>query len=219
MRENKTVDRLVSFTDAVVAIAITLLVLPLADLVPEALAKHETPFEAIAQNQWKVYSFLLSFAVIARLWVAHHSLFEHVRSYSRGLMVWNLLWLLTIVTLPFPTNMVGGFGADRFVAGLYIGAILASNVCQLAMVLIIRGNPGTTGDPRDVSGSALFTAVSSVVTLVVALALALLVPGVTYYGLLLLLLPTAYGLLRRGRPDASEPATIPGTTNFFDATR
>jgi uncharacterized membrane protein len=69
MTAAKSVDRLVAFTDAVVAIAITLLVLPLADLVHEAAAKHETSWEVISKNQSQIFSFLLSFVVIARMWV------------------------------------------------------------------------------------------------------------------------------------------------------
>ncbi|WP_410615855.1 TMEM175 family protein [Amycolatopsis sp. lyj-109] len=58
-------------TDAVVAIAITLLVLPLVEAVPDAVAQHLGPAVLISENQWKIYSFLLGFAVIARLWVVH----------------------------------------------------------------------------------------------------------------------------------------------------
>src|SRR5437763_10553663 len=95
----KSVDRLVTFTDAVVAIAITLLVLPLADLVHEAAARHETSWEVISKNQSQIFSFLLSFVVIGRLWVSHHRIFERAESYNGLLLVGNLGWLLTIVVL------------------------------------------------------------------------------------------------------------------------
>jgi uncharacterized membrane protein len=65
---NRSPERLVYFSDAVVAIALTLLVLPLAEAVPEAVSKHADSLKVITENQWKIYSFLLSFAVIARLW-------------------------------------------------------------------------------------------------------------------------------------------------------
>src|SRR5436305_3338921 len=102
--------RLVFFSDAVVAIALTLLVLPLAAAIPDAVSKHVGSLDVIRENQRLIYSFLLSFAVIARLWVTHHRLFEHVKAYSYPLLVANLCWLLTIVVLPFPTEMIGGFG-------------------------------------------------------------------------------------------------------------
>jgi hypothetical protein len=53
------------------------------------------PNEAITQNQWQIYSFLLSFAVIARQWISHHRLFEQIKAYSPPLMAVNLCWLLT----------------------------------------------------------------------------------------------------------------------------
>ena len=76
-------DRLVFFTDAVVAIAITLLVLPLVDVVPVAAQNGQSATEVITDHQPEVFGFLLSFAVITRLWFAHHNFFRHVRAYSR----------------------------------------------------------------------------------------------------------------------------------------
>jgi uncharacterized membrane protein len=67
----------------------------------------------ITENQWKIYSFLLSFFVIGRLWMSRHRIFEQIKAYNRRLMNVNLWWLLTIVVLPFPTEMIGGFDDDR----------------------------------------------------------------------------------------------------------
>lgn len=124
MNATKSPERLVFFSDAVVAIALTLLVLPLTDVVSEVVATHGDPVEAVTENQWRIFSFLLSFVVIARFWVAHHRLFEDVRAYSSPLMTVNLCWLLTIAVLPFPSEMVGAFGIDRFTAMLYLGTIV-----------------------------------------------------------------------------------------------
>lgn len=91
MKPEKSPERLVFFSDAVVAIALTLLVLPLTELVPEVVvAEHGRSFEVVTDNQWQIYSFLLSFAVIARLRMGHHRLFEQVRAYSGPLLVVNL---------------------------------------------------------------------------------------------------------------------------------
>jgi Endosomal/lysosomal potassium channel TMEM175 len=100
-------ERLVIFTDAVVAIALTLLVLPLTDIVPALVAAHGRSIDAITGHQWQIRSFLLSFVVIARQWMSHHRLFAHVIEYSGALVVMNLAWLLTVVIMPFPTEMVG----------------------------------------------------------------------------------------------------------------
>jgi uncharacterized membrane protein len=192
-------ERLVFFSDAVVAIALTLLILPLADTVPEAVARHAHSIEVITDNQWKIYSFLLSFAVIARLWIFHHRLFEQVKAYSPPLMVANLCWLLTIVVLPFPTEMIGGFNDDRFTAAFYIGTMLAANLCQLAMIFIIRADPAVARNSGGVPDRQRFTAVVIAVLFAVALALAALVPGVGYFALLLLALAVPASRIRYRR--------------------
>jgi uncharacterized membrane protein len=176
------------FSDAVVAIALTLLILPLADAVPEAISEHKSSLDVITENSWKIFSFLLSFVVIAQLWRFHHRLFEHVKAYNQPLVVANLCWLLTIVVLPFPTEMIGGFNHDRFTPVFYISAILASNICQLAMILIIRADPAIAKDNTGISDRRRFASVVNAGLLTVALVLAALLPGIKYYALLLLTL-------------------------------
>jgi len=178
----------VYFTDAVVAIAITLLVLPLVDAVGEAVDARRSAAEVVTDNISQFFSFLLSFAVIARLWTAHHRLFDGVATASGRVVGLNMLWLLTIVVLPFPTEMVGGYGEDRFTVVLYIGTILASSACLTALSVAIRG--------RLVGGAGSMTAL-----LALALLVAAFVPGVGYTALLLLFLaPLVERLWQRWRP-------------------
>jgi uncharacterized membrane protein len=181
-------DRLVLFTDAVVAIAITLLVLPLVDLVPEVKAEGGDAVSVISDHWQEIFTFLLSFVVIANFWLGHHRLFEHVRAYTTAMMRLNLLWLLTIVVLPFPTEIIGAFPSDRFTAGVYTGTILALSVCQTAITWMIHGHkelekPDNPVSRGELVGSLLLTGLT-----VVAFLLAALVPGVNFYALLLLLL-------------------------------
>jgi uncharacterized membrane protein len=191
-------DRLVLFTDAVVAIAVTLLVLPLVDVVPEVAREHGDAVEVITENQSAILSFLLSFVVIARLWMAHHRLFEHVRSYNRWLVWWNMLWLLSIVVLPFPTEMIGRFSGNQFTAVFYIGTILVSSVCLTVLTLIVRRTLGLAADSQD--GPSLPGTVIATVLAALAFLLALLIPELRYYALLALLLAPAVEQLRRRRP-------------------
>src|SRR5882672_3034621 len=126
-------ERLVFFSDAVVAIALTLLILPLTDVVTEVKAANGPAIEVITEHQAQVWCFLLSFAVIARLWIGHHRLYEQVKAYSNPLMLVNLCWLLTIAVLPFPTEMIGQFGTDLFTVLFYIGTMVVRNATQTAM--------------------------------------------------------------------------------------
>ncbi|QWF83437.1 TMEM175 family protein [Amycolatopsis sp. CA-230715] len=189
MRTSQGQERLVFFTDAVVAIAITLLVLPLVDAVPEALGKHHESTEVLSENLPLIYSFLLSFAVIARLWRVHHKLFQHVGALSEPVVLWNTLWVLTIVVLPFPTEMIGAYGNDRFTAVFYIGTMLASSLCQTTLTVIVWRNPALAVEGNPLPARFLHSSVSTAAALLVAVLLVAFVPGVTYYALFLLLLP------------------------------
>ncbi|TDO56049.1 putative membrane protein [Kribbella sp. VKM Ac-2571] len=192
-------DRLVLFSDAVVAIAITLLVLPLVDLVPEVKAEGGDAFSVISEHRQEIFTFLLSFVVIASFWLGHHRLFEHVRAYTPAMMRVNLLWLLTIVVLPFPTEIVGAFDSDQFTAGLYIGTILALSVCQSVLTWMVRGHkelesPDNPIGQQELVGSLLLTGLT-----VLAYLLASLVPGVNFYAMLLLLLSPIFMRVWKGR--------------------
>jgi uncharacterized membrane protein len=198
----------VLFTDAVVAIAITLLVLPLVDLVPEVRADGGDAVSVISEHRQEIFTFLLSFVVIANFWLGHHRLFEHVRAYTPAMIRLNLLWLLTIVVLPFPTEIVGAFRSDRFTAGLYTGTILALSITQTAITWMVRGhkeleNPDDPVSSRELTGSLLLTGMT-----VVAFLLASLLPGVNFYAMFLLLLsPIAMRVWRTMRPEQSRTGT------------
>ncbi|MFJ2904314.1 TMEM175 family protein [Streptomyces sp. NPDC087212] len=196
-------ERLVLFTDAVTAISITLLILPLVDLVPEVAAAHEPAREVITGHLDQVWSFLLSFAVIANIWREHHQSFSTVRTATRPLTAWNMGWLLSIVVLPLPTEMIGAFGGDRFVAAFYYAVLLAGMVCRLAMLKILKSNPGMVeGDSEETRARTAHLYTNSwlnVAAVAVAFAVALAVPALQFYSLLLLILPGRVRLTgRRG---------------------
>lgn len=91
------------FSDAVVAIAITLLAIDLP--VPEGETSAEV-LASVSASGFEYLAFLISFAVIARNWVAHHRVFRWVRR-ADGPIVWlNLLWLFLVVINPFLTRVL-----------------------------------------------------------------------------------------------------------------
>jgi uncharacterized membrane protein len=180
-------DRLVLFTDAVVAIAVTLLVLPLVDVVPETVRGHGASSAVITEHRAQIYSFLLSFAVIIRLWLVHHRTFEHISGYTRALMLWNAGWLLAIVVLPFTTEMVASYSAhDRFTIGFYIGVVLTAAVCQTVITVISYRTADVASEDDPPTIGAVRGGLSTVLLLLVALAVGVVFPQVSYYGLLLL---------------------------------
>lgn len=192
-------DRLVLFTDAVVAIAITLLVLPLVDLVPEVKAEGGDAVSVLSEHRQEIFTFLLSFVVIASFWLGHHRLFEHIRAYTPAMMRVNLLWLLTIVVLPFPTEIIGAFPSDRFTAGLYIGTILALSVCQSALAWMVHGHRELESPDNPVGKEELASSLMLTGLTMVAYLLASLVPGVHFYAMFLLLLSPIIMRVWKGR--------------------
>ncbi len=204
-RTNESIsgERVVLFTDAVTAISITLLVLPLVDLVPEAASAHEHASEVITGHLDQIWSFLLSFAVIANIWREHHRTFSSVTKFTRSLMMWNMGWLLSVVVLPVPTEMIGTFGQDRFVATFYYTTLLVGMVCRYAMLRILKTTPALMEEDSAAARRRtedLYTeSYLNVLALVIALAIALAVPVLQYYSLLLLAILPRLARLRRRR--------------------
>ncbi|EWM13480.1 TMEM175 family protein [Kutzneria sp. 744] len=202
----KSPERLVFFTDAVVAIALTLLVLPLTEIVPELVAEHAEPIEAITRNQSTIWSFLLSFVVIGRQWVSHHRLFEHVRAYNTPLMMTNMVWLLAVIVMPFATELVGGFNTSEFTCLFYIGTIMVNSACLSLMTMMVRSDPALQREGEQITGGWLFNTLGTTIAVLAAFVLELIAPVVNYYGLLLLLVPPL--VARVVHPDAPKPTQL-----------
>jgi uncharacterized membrane protein len=199
IRTERGFDRLVNFSDATVAIAITLLILPLVDLAND-IGRDKSPIDVVVDHWPAFLSFLVTFAVIARYWIQHHQLFEHVRLYSRSLIVWNFVWLVAIVALPFAANALSAADRrhDSTLFAIFLGTLVLASCASTGMELVLRRHPELMRDdvpPVDLAGSMV-----SVVLLVVALILAYAVPAVGLFWILLLLLsPLGERLVRRAR--------------------
>ncbi|MFE9692955.1 TMEM175 family protein [Micromonospora sp. NPDC005806] len=152
--EPKIVDpeRLVFFSDAVVAIAITLLALELP--VPAGHTNAEL-WRDLGRNVNEYVAFLISFAVIGGHWFVHHRTFGHVARLSGRLVRWNMLWLLMIVLTPFVTRVIVGDGAfaARFTLYAAIQA-LASVAFLLAVHEMDRHGLTRAGTPRSLFGNS-----------------------------------------------------------------
>jgi uncharacterized membrane protein len=107
-------ERLTFFSDAVVAIAMTLLALELP--VPRGVTNPEM-LRSVGDHWDDYLAFLISFAVIGSHWFAHQRTFRYVMRTSSRLGKWNMLWLLMVVTTPFATRVLTSEGAfeTRFV--------------------------------------------------------------------------------------------------------
>ena len=128
-------DRLVNFSDAVFAIAATLLVLNIGfslKLEPPDLDRklwHEFG-DALPQ----ILAYALSFFMIARNWLGHHRMFKMIRRIDGRFISLNLVMLGLIALVPFPTEVFGNYPQQRPALIVYCVAISAPTIASAAML-------------------------------------------------------------------------------------
>jgi uncharacterized membrane protein len=126
----RELDRIVFFSDAVFAIAITILVLDIR--VPDGLSPAELPAQVL--SLWPKYlGYAISFLVLAVYWQAHHRVFKPIRGYD-GTLVWlNFFFLMAIAFLPFPTSLLGEYGGQRISVAVYGANAAAASLLLSAL--------------------------------------------------------------------------------------
>ncbi len=112
-RKQFQLERLILFSDAVFAIAITLLIIEIK--VPEFAAhpgQNINPvfWEALSEKASEFFGLALSFIVIGQFWIGHHRLFGYVTNYDIKLLWLNLHMLLWIVLVPFSSSLNSKYG-------------------------------------------------------------------------------------------------------------
>jgi len=143
---NRALDRLINFTDAVVAIAITLLILPLVQVgLPNA---QTSVWELLGQQSGRIWSFAISFFVVAQMWRVHNRVCNQLLAYDSRIFFLNLLWMLGIVFLPWPTALLGEVntmtpnGNLQGTGMLYWGTLAAISALGNLVFLHARRTPG-----------------------------------------------------------------------------
>jgi len=132
-------ERVVAFSDGVVAIAITLLLLPLAEL---KLPNDGRITTLVGENAALLGGLTLTWVIIAIFWQAHHRLFEHIIGVDQTTMWLNFLWLFAIAVLPLPTNLEIASAPTPQVTGFYVGWMLLISLLQTAILWHARRKPG-----------------------------------------------------------------------------
>ncbi|MGI8446716.1 MAG: TMEM175 family protein [Streptosporangiaceae bacterium] len=136
-------DRVLFFSDAIFAIAITLLVIDIR--VPGIT----NPGLELSRARDHIFSFGLSFAVIGLFWMGHHSVFRYITVLDRPLIAINLLFLGIVAFLPYPTSLLGGTGTNRVSTIFYAACISGAGLAELVIWLYASQAkdllvPGTT---------------------------------------------------------------------------
>jgi uncharacterized membrane protein len=123
-------ERLIYFSDAVIAIALTLLALELP-APPEGVHGNAEVLHFLREHTAEYLAFLISFGVVAMQWLAHQRLFRYATGLVGGVIQWNVVWLLMIVVMPFTTKLLtsdadafqvqfGIYAANQALAGLFL---------------------------------------------------------------------------------------------------
>jgi uncharacterized membrane protein len=132
----RNVGRIVAFTDGVMAVAITLLVLNLE--VPE-LERGESLGDALIDLLPSVGAYVLAFALVGRFWVIHHNLFEKLRAFDPALITLNLIFLALIVLVPFSANLYDTYTDEALAVAVLGGTLgLAAWVNWVMTVHVLR---------------------------------------------------------------------------------
>jgi uncharacterized membrane protein len=187
VRTERGFDRIVNFSDATVAIAMTLLVLPLVDIGGET-GHHESLWELLSENYYTVFAFILSFLVIWSMWVNHHRVMEFFADYDSRMMTLHLIWLLTVVSIPFTTELIAN--PDFYLHGgtaLYVAVLLVTSLSLHLLGAHGRRHPQLLHDHDEVKAwlAAPYTW-TTVIVMAVILVIVLLVPSIGAWPLLLL---------------------------------
>ena len=185
MKTDHALERMIFFSDAVFAIAITLLVIELhapqlprdsSDVAQLQLLAHLTP---------NFVGFAISFAVIGMFWMGHHRAFSLAARYNQRILGWNLSLLCLIAFMPFVTAYLSSNIFQRVPAIFYCLVMLA------AALLNLKVNRTATSPPmvdEKASPEAILyvqqRGASTVLGSATAVALAFVIPGFCQMGLM-----------------------------------
>lgn len=199
--------RMEAFSDGVFAIAITLLILEIS--VPETA--FEDLWSGIA-HQWPSYlAYVTSFLTIGGIWAAHHGIFRRLAYANQRLMLLNLLLLMAVAFLPFPTKLMAEAihdeGAARTSVIFYGGTLLVISLLLSALwgsVALDRHvlRPDVSDD--EIRAIALATT-PSIGLYVVMIVLAVFAPRVAIFGYLVVAIIALFRM--RGDSMASNAPT------------
>lgn len=129
-------SRLEAFSDGVFAIAITILVL---NITIEDVAYADLSGALIGLLP-KIFSYVMSFILIGLYWLGHHFYFERIRQVDGNFVLMNILLLMLISFMPFPTFLLGKYPLGQLPLTLYGCTLIATNAVSFLMLVYIYKN-------------------------------------------------------------------------------
>jgi uncharacterized membrane protein len=130
-------QRLEAFTDGVYAIVITLLILDIR--IPDVKPADLGP--ALIAMLPQVFTYVLSFFVIGLYWFSHHRIAQQIKSID-GTFVWlNMIWLLFVTIMPFPTALLGRYPLAPIPIAIYGMDLILANLTGFIILAYMKDHP------------------------------------------------------------------------------
>ena len=129
--------RVEAFSDGVFAIVITLLILDIR--LPEV--HYSGLLRALIHILPRIFAYVMSFITIGLYWVSHHNSSQPIRKTDRAFLWLNILLLLFVSFLPFPTSLLGRYPFRALPIMIYGANLLTCNMIGFLMLLYIKYHP------------------------------------------------------------------------------
>jgi uncharacterized membrane protein len=167
-QRNANPDRLLTFTDGVFAIIITILALEIQ--VPD-LGPGQSLREALSGIRPTFVAFIISFLLVGMYWVWHRSAFAQVRYVDLNTVWLNLLFLLPVAMIPFGASTLGEYEGDATALHLYGVVLIIATLFRMVLDLYLRHHPGLLWQTPDEQAQRLGTVTAAAPILVYGIAM------------------------------------------------
>ena len=197
-------NRIEAFSDGVFAIVITLLILDIR--VPDVeYSQLEAAFVPLLP---RIFAYIISFGVIGVYWVAHHQSLQLIKQVNGYLLWLNLLYLLAVSFMPFPTALLGRYPGQPIPIVVYSCNLVTANLIGLLLRLYLRAHPElgrnySLGPQK----KSLFMYIFVNVSYAIAMVLGFYVPLVSYGIFVIVLIVVILYYSATPRPAAGEITT------------
>ena len=195
-------QRLEAFSDGVFAIVITLLILDIRipEVDPAALPA------ALVDMLPQLLTYVLSFFIVGLYWHLHHQVAAQIKMIDEAFIWLNLIWLLFVSVLPFPTALLGRYPLQPIPLAIYGFNLILVNVTGFLILVYFRNRPHLRYTPMTSAGlraiAPIYIAVNSLYA--IAIAAAWFVPWLSYAIFFFVLLWVTIRAIRRVSPAIEE---------------
>lgn len=131
--------RMLTFTDGVIAIVITIMVL---ELEAPDLSSGRSLAASLEDMRPTFVAFVVSFLLVGMYWVGHRDMFTGVRLINRDVMWLNLLFLLPIALIPFVASVIGEYPTEATALHLYGAVLIVVTLTRMLLYWYLLRHPG-----------------------------------------------------------------------------